>query len=434
MANRDSAMALEGEVLKGEALEGGMPWSVDDRVDSLRRGVKGLTGEDYQGWLPSRLSEQVRELATVRERLEAEYVRLLAEWDRQSAWAVDGSLSPTAWLSSHTPVLRNDASRSVKTAQLIRDRHNTAEALASEAVTITQVATLAQAQGHGRGELLAQHEDVLLDAARGLDEQDFKQVVKQWMATADDHLGRASARHIHENRYFNLHTTFAGAVVVDGCLDPAAGAQLQAALERRVTPDPKDDPAPRSATQLRADALIELIDDAESGDNTSSRSRARANVNVIVDLPTLQGEPWTPKTRVELVGIGPVARETVQRLLCDSYLTRIITNGPSQVLDVGRSARNATEPQRTALMVRDGGCVFPTCTRDHRWTDAHHLTPYSEVAKTDLPDLVLLCKRHHTAVHDGGWFLNRDPETGEVTVISPDCAHSRSPLLGRAPP
>jgi hypothetical protein len=46
---------------------------------------------------------------------------------------------------------------------------------------------------------------------------------------------------------------------------------------------------------------------------------------------------------------------------------------PSQPLDVGRASRVVTPAQRSALAVRDGGCVFPDCTRPLSWCEGHHL-------------------------------------------------------------
>ncbi len=402
-----------------ERLADDAPAGVDlvvDPVEQIKVGVARLRGEDRRQWLPQALSARLRELAVARERLEAEYARLISDWDRWQAWAVDGSLGPSAWLAHHTPVTSADAKQSVRTARLVRKHESTAEALSEGVVSVAQVGQLACAEGRGRSELFREHEETLLDAASLMSEDDFGVVVKRWQSMADDQLGRANARHIFENRYLHLSTTFAGAVAVDGMLDPEAGAKLQAALETRITPDPADDPEPRSAAQLRADALIDLVEEVETGTASARSSRVRTSVNVIVDLPALQGDEWTPRSRADLVGIGPVARETVARLLCDSYLTRVITAGPSQVLDVGRSTRFVSEPQRLALIARDGTCVFPSCTRDHRWCDAHHLTFYEDDPRTDLENLVLLCRRHHSMVHEGRWTMTRERDNGRITT------------------
>jgi hypothetical protein len=89
-----------------------------------------------------------------------------------------------------------------------------------------------------------------------------------------------------------------------------------------------------------------------------------------------------------------------------------------QPLDVGRATRVVAPAQRSALTVRDGGCRFPGCDRPVAWCEAHHLRHWLHGGPTDLDNLVLLCRGHHHAVHEGGWRLDRHPN-GEFTAIPP---------------
>ena len=93
-------------------------------------------------------------------------------------------------------------------------------------------------------------------------------------------------------------------------------------------------------------------------------------------------------------------------------------DGPSLVLDLGRSRRLATPGQRQALTVRDRGCVFEGCGRPARWCDIHHLTSWLRGGLTNLDDLVLVCRRHHVLCHEGGWRLQRQPD-GTIETIPP---------------
>lgn len=71
-------------------------------------------------------------------------------------------------------------------------------------------------------------------------------------------------------------------------------------------------------------------------------------------------------------------------------------------------------------MVRDRGmCQFPGCHQT-RHLDAHHRVPWAAGGATDLENLVLLCGRHHSCVHEGGLRLR--PRTGAagVDVLMPD--------------
>ena len=45
---------------------------------------------------------------------------------------------------------------------------------------------------------------------------------------------------------------------------------------------------------------------------------------------------------------------------------------------------------------------------------------WADFGPTALPNLVLLCRRHHVAVHEEGWSITLDPHTADVSVRYPD--------------
>ena len=63
-----------------------------------------------------------------------------------------------------------------------------------------------------------------------------------------------------------------------------------------------------------------------------------------------------------------------------------------------------------ALRSRDHGCRFPGCTHD-RFVDAHHIHHWANGGETSLDNLVLLCRRHHRLVHEGGFSVERIADT-----------------------
>jgi hypothetical protein len=186
----------------------------------------------------------------------------------------------------------------------------------------------------------------------------------------------------------------------------------------------------------------------------------RPQLLVTVDLDSLLGRPGA--IGGDIGGVGPLDREACRRLACDGALTRVVmsrhpdptsqphpgphhgpaadhvlaadddSNGPvglqqrlraamallppvlggapSQPLEVGRTTRVVHPAQRSALAVRDGGCVFPGCDRPLTWRDAHHLWHWVDGGPTDLDNLALLCRAHHRTVHEEGWQLTRGPD------------------------
>ena len=103
---------------------------------------------------------------------------------------------------------------------------------------------------------------------------------------------------------------------------------------------------------------------------------------------------------------------------------------PTQPLEVGRATRVVQPAQRTALTVRDGGCVVPHCSRPLAWCEAHHLVHWVHGGPTDLANLALVCR----AVHEGGWRLVRGPD-GRFTATPPHRTHHhrRHPTAERQP-
>jgi hypothetical protein len=114
---------------------------------------------------------------------------------------------------------------------------------------------------------------------------------------------------------------------------------------------------------------------------------------------------------------GPsISAETARRAACDSGLVSVFERD-GEPLSVGRKTRPVPPALRRALAFRDRCCQFPGCER-HRFTDAHHIKHWALGGTTSLENLVLLCRRHHRLVHEGGFSIQRSAD-GKVTVHHP---------------
>ncbi|MGH9124565.1 MAG: HNH endonuclease signature motif containing protein [Acidimicrobiales bacterium] len=103
----------------------------------------------------------------------------------------------------------------------------------------------------------------------------------------------------------------------------------------------------------------------DTSDRRERRAAAQFGPEALWDWRTY-GRPTTDTGH-------PVDPYFFRELLCDADLVRAICDGPSQILDVGRAERTVTGPQRHALSVRDGGCIYPGCDRPPGWCHAHHI-------------------------------------------------------------
>jgi hypothetical protein len=96
---------------------------------------------------------------------------------------------------------------------------------------------------------------------------------------------------------------------------------------------------------------------------------------------------------------GRLSRSTLERLTCDCNLSRVITDGPGCILDVGWTTRTVTNAQWNALVARDRHCRAPGCDRPPSHCEAHHIWHWEHGGPTNLDNLLLLCWHHHRQHH-----------------------------------
>ncbi|MCC5952908.1 MAG: HNH endonuclease [Acidimicrobiia bacterium] len=112
----------------------------------------------------------------------------------------------------------------------------------------------------------------------------------------------------------------------------------------------------------------------------------------------------------------PIDATTAAVLCCDPRIHPLHTDADRHPLDLGRAVRYATEHQRRAAAVRDGGCCFPGCDQPITWCDLHHIHHWHAGGPTDLANLIHLCRHHHTITHRPDWHLH--------TTTKPHTSHT----------
>jgi hypothetical protein len=75
------------------------------------------------------------------------------------------------------------------------------------------------------------------------------------------------------------------------------------------------------------------------------------------------------------------------------------------ITEVGARTRTIPPALRRALERRDQGCRFPGCGR--RYGQGHHIRHWAQGGPTTLSNLTMLCRRHHRAVHEEGYRVER---------------------------
>jgi len=390
---------------------------VSDPLERLDQVLDELAREDRAAWSVSAQSARLVGVLERLERLHAEALRCGGAWDGAKAWAIEGAASAPTWLVEHASMTRPTAVRFARTARHLRGHERTAKALAVGDVKVEHAETLAHV-ARGRDDLATRDEDLLVSAAQRVTPDDFVKVGRRWAELADDERSKKHAKKNWERRHLHVSPTLGGGRI-DGFVDPEATAIITAALDALVPPDPKDGPeTPRTLSQRRADALVEMCQ--RSLGSSTPTSRARANVDIVIDSETATGHRPVDllHARCDVQGGGALSKAAVERILCDSAAGYAVIRRPfgsdlahqaSEVLDLGRRTREPSPAQRRAVMLRDEHCQYPGCRAPISWCDLHHLEPWEHGGATDLDNLAALCRRHHVTVHEGGHTLIRGP-------------------------
>jgi hypothetical protein len=92
---------------------------------------------------------------------------------------------------------------------------------------------------------------------------------------------------------------------------------------------------------------------------------------------------------------------------CDCSVVHWHEKENGEPLSIGRKSRTIPPALRRALQRRDGGCRFPGCSCK-RFVDAHHIRHWADGGETSMDNLVLLCRKHHRLVHEGGFGVHTE--------------------------
>jgi len=350
--------------------------SFEEELAGLARGLCAWAGQDLSQLPVVAIPRRVEILLRARNEIDGELLRELLVCDRSGEAARLGGGSTVGWLADAGRLDHRHASSLVRTARGLADRlPATAKALSTGDITFEHARVLNRAVTPARVALaqtdyaggMAQAEDDLLTVAILANPETTHRAAQSWAHTLDPQAEAMTQAQQHEARELYLDRTFDGMLSVNGRLDREAGDVLLTAIGALSTPRAAGlgalggDTDLRTSPQRRADALTELCQQVLSAGDLPEVAGERPHLNLTVSLESLEQRAGAPAA--QLGHTGPDIAETARRLACDASISRIITHGPSQILDVGRRTRTISPALRRALVVRDAGCVHPGCDR-----------------------------------------------------------------------
>jgi 5-methylcytosine-specific restriction protein A len=345
----------------------------------------------------------------------AEKLRRVAEVDARQAWRAEGARSTADLLAQRLGLTRGEARAQTETAVALESLPATAQALRNGALGLGQAQVAAHTAKDLRPDVREDLDRLVADQAGGLDRRQLRERVDAWTHTVDPDALTSRERRAWANRRLSIHAEGADGGVRGGfALDPIGGATLIAALDAESRKTSTDDE--RTYPQRLADALVALAQRALDAGDLPQVAVQRPHVILLTTVEAMSGEPGAPAAQLD--GVGPVSVATAQLVCCDAQTTPVFMTRNREVLDVGRTRKNPTRAQRTAVIARDGRCVG--CGAPAARCQIHHVRWWTrDLGPTDEENLCLVCWSCHHRIHDDGWVVTRDWD-GRFTVVPPD--------------
>ena len=408
-----------------------------------------ITGDQMPGAV---LSDRFVVLARLRTLLDGEMSRSSAAAEARDVLPY----TPSGTLQKEAGWTKSDAT-ALATAARFADRHpDLATIWRAGGVATGVVATLAR----GLGGVTAEAEDHVVAAVVPCIDEFSVASMRVLVSQALDLLNpdqRDKAEQCDYDRRRVDYTQHGGMVMINADLPDMEGAAVISALKAlgeslRVEGDGL------TSAQRMADALITLVNTAAAHDDLpatagglpvgvtitmgardADRVASGAARRPVTDLNSTVEAGADPASIPATTGTTPatLGDAATRFALCTGTWTGVILddahraatpistaliNNHSQPLAVGRTHRFATPAQRTALAVRDGGCIL--CHRPPAESQTHHLTDWADGGTTDLDQLTLLCWVHHRQVDLNRWTLSRNPDPhGPFWIITATPRH-----------
>ncbi len=352
---------------------------------------------------------------------------VIAEIDRREGWRQSGATSMGAWLSQQCGISEQTGRMWAAMARKLWDVPQTAAAFEAGELSYDKVQAMLPT-------ITPETDAAAVEEAKDCSVRELNDLAKA--RRGSDNIRPDQE---HEGRYlrFNdaLHTITA-----------RLASDTYAMVKNRIVKTAKAIPndGVTSWDQRLADALCILAGatyDDNNGDAAQSKfGMSNSATNLVVahtDLEFLKGGEGS----AELERLGLIARETVERIACDARIVLAVDDELGHTMFEGRSHRYPTDTQRREVVRRDRHCRFPGCSH-LMFADVHHIVHWVKGGLTDLPNLVLLCRHHHTLLHSKQWSMTGDSNqllsfvgpSGQVMISRPSRLWDRPTIRpGRAP-
>jgi hypothetical protein len=346
------------------------------------------------------LLDELKQEREALDALTAAWLEKVAAYDRSEEWRAAGYWSATSALAEECRMDKGVASVTVKLARKLEKLPVVADAFGQGEISERHASVIATAATPERMGVFAHLEDEFVDLARKCAPKDLAGMVRYVTGALDGDGGAEAEEKLYAARRYQQSRTLHETLAVDGLLDPESAGFHEQAMKITRERDGRDAET-RTPAQRNADACTMIMRQWLELTGADTPDHVRRQVVFVVDLAETPevGPELIARARDERHRYGRLSESTLERIACDANISRVVMYGTSEVLDVGRTSRTASNAQVRALIARDGHCQAPGCNEPPHRCQAHHIRYWTRGGPTDLDNLQLLCWNHHRQQH-----------------------------------
>ncbi len=363
------------------------------------------------------------------------FLKLLADFDEQGGWQIDGVKTFPHWLNWKCGLGALEAREKVRVARALKDLPLIDEAFRVGEISYSKVRAMTRVA-------TPDNESLLLQIAQHGTAQHVEQTVRKYRRCRElDNLDTEWKRESSMTSYQDE----TGMYNIKLRLPAHEGELVMAAVQKMVDHLSRDKEQPESVSAETSESetnenvesvSAETLGELREPDPNYAGEKATAFARIaevflsgqLSSLPDLEGLA-TSDTHQLIVHVnaneahrdhqiedGPccyldhnrfLSPNVARQLACDAMVTTVIEDDNGRILNIGRRSRTIPRAIKTALKIRDGGCRFPNC-HQQVFTDAHHIHHWADGGETSLDNLVTLCRHHHTLLHKGDFTIVRN--------------------------
>ena len=238
----------------------------------------------------------------------------------------------------------------------------------------------------------AESEQFLVDLCRSPFFNVAYKGIEYWKQLADRDAADRDAASVRDGRHLNASLGWRRELVINGALDPLGGEIVKTELDRiceQLRIQDQRDGVTRTATQRRADALVEMAVRSATAPADGLRPRPLLTITIGID----------PFNHLCQTAAGTViAPGVLIPYLADADIERIVYDPPKRRLEASYR-RSFVGAIRRIIEVRDDHCQHPSgCDEPASRCDVDHILPRSHGGITCLCNGQLLCAHHNRTI------------------------------------